>query len=111
MTVKMLTPDVGQFDPTPSINLWNQRGPRARRPFYKSTKQGLLASALAGEQGTSENLPDDEEDDVLESEGATWGDSGSDGDTDFEFGCDLDSDPEANDSDTIPDIDDGDDGM
>ena len=39
MTVKLLSPEVGSFDPVPAILKWNSDGKAKRKPGYKRKKK------------------------------------------------------------------------
>ena len=97
--MKLHTPEIPQFDPTEAIFQWNDAASRARRPFFKATKEGLLqgASVATTESASSALEESQEEEDwgQIGAGGTSYPDSGSDGDSDFDFGFGSGSDSES----------------
>ena len=58
MRVKLLSPDISDFDPTTAIHLWNTTGSRSRRPLYKGTKAGFLKESAADSSSNDATVAD-----------------------------------------------------
>ena len=54
MTIKLLSPDISDFDPLPSVHQWNQSAHKARRPTFGTSKDCVAESSISD---ATNNIP------------------------------------------------------